>query len=132
MSDTNRCLLVPASQRAFAQQLCKAAGGPQLDNMWLAGCSATGNTPATWYVIEGMVPTQIAALFPLWTVTQNLTTLVQTSVGDAATITAAAVAGGMVVTLAQVQALFALVDITQQNVWVAIGRLNLQRISGVS
>ena len=136
MSWTNRCMLVPTAQRSFAQTLCAAAVGPSGAGMWLTGASASGNTPASWYVCEGLIQTQFAALLPLWTALQDPVTLVwtltQASLGDAATVASMATAGGMTVTLVQVQALFAAVDVTQQNVWAALGRLGLQRIAGVA
>jgi hypothetical protein len=104
--------------------------------MWLAGVSPTGNTPATWYVAEGLIQSQFAALLPLWLPSQDSNTLIwttaQTSMGDAATVTSMATTGGMTVTLLQVQALFAAVDVTQQDVWTALDRLNLKRIAGVA
>jgi hypothetical protein len=136
MTWTNRCLLVPAAQRVFAQTLCKAAVGLSGDGMWLAGASPTGNTPATWYVAEGLIQSQFAALLPLWLPSQDSITLIwttaQTSMGDAATVTSMATTGGMTVTLLQVQALFAAVDVTQQDVWTALDRLSLKRIAGVA
>jgi hypothetical protein len=132
----DRCMLVPAAQQSFAQTLAKSAVGLSGDGMWLSGVSPTGNTPATWYVAEGLIQTQFAALLPLWLPSQDLNTLIwttaQTSMGDAATVTSMATIGGMTVTLPQVQALFAAVDVTQQNVWVALDRLSLKRIAGVS
>ena len=52
--------------------------------------------------------------------------------GDESAVASMATAGGMTVTLLQVQTLFAAVDVTQQNVWAALGRLGLQRIAGVA
>lgn len=133
---TNRCMVVPAAQHSFAQTLCKSAVGYSGDGMWLAGVSPTGNGPASHFVTEGLIQSQFAALLPLWVPTQDtvtlLWTLTQTGLGDAATVTAMATTGGMLVTLAQVQALYAAVDVTQQDVWTALGRLGLKRIAGVT
>jgi hypothetical protein len=135
MTWANRTLLVPAAQRAFAQQLCPAAVGASGNGMWLAGASGNGNTPASWYVTQGLIQSQFAALLPLWVPTQDPITLVwtltQTSLGDAATVTSMA-SQNMTVTLVQVQALFAAVDVTQQDVWAALARLNLKMIAGVA
>lgn len=133
---TNRCMVVPALQRSFAQTLCQSAVGASGGNMWLAGVSTSGNGPATSYVTEGLIQTQFAALLPLWLPTQDpvtlLWTLTQTGLGDAATVTSMASKNGMTVTLAQVQALYAAVDVTQQDVWTALGRLGLKRTAGVT
>jgi hypothetical protein len=96
--------------------------------MWLAGLSATGNAPATHYVSTGLISPEFAALVPeqVWEQDEN-GDWVQTgsSPGDPVMCYEMCIAGGLTVTQAQVNAVYAAADVTEQEPFVAFARLGL-------
>lgn len=115
MPYVQRCLICPAAYAPLARALCDGfAPGGSGAGMLLTGLSPTGAEPATHYISEGMIEDAFAALLPLGA-----------APGQPETITA--VAGGAV-TLAQVNALLAAVDVTEQQPFSAMARLGLKLI----
>lgn len=51
----HRCLILPASQQAFAQSLCEALAGDAGKGMFTRGVSTDGAEPATHFISSGMV-----------------------------------------------------------------------------
>lgn len=51
----HRCLILPASQQAFAQELCEALAGEAGKGMFTMGVSADGAEPVTHFISAGMV-----------------------------------------------------------------------------
>jgi hypothetical protein len=96
--------------------------------MWLTGLSATGNAPATHYVSTGLISPEFAALVPeqVWEQDAN-GDWVQTgsSPGDPVMCYEMCIAGGLTVTQAQVDAVYAAADVTEQEPFVAFARLGL-------
>ena len=99
--------------------------------MWLTGLSATGNAPATHYVSTGLISPEFAMLVPeqVWEQDEN-GDWVQTgsSPGDPVLCYQMCVAGGLTVTQAQVNAVYAAADVTEQEPFVAFARLGLQMV----
>lgn len=119
---THRCMFVSAVFTPLAQALCAglAAGGAG-SNMFLRGLSATGTDPATHYISSGMIEDAFADLLPLTTF--DAEGIQTTRTGQPETVVA--LAQGMV-TLAQINALFAAIDVTEQEPFTAMARLGLQ------
>ena len=107
MPYVQRCLICPAAYAPLARALCDglAPGGSG------AGMLLTGAVPATHYISEGMIEDTFANLLPLGD-----------APGQPETITTLA-AGA--VTLAQINALLAAIDVTEQDASEAMARLGL-------
>ena len=134
MSDSFRTMIVPASQVVLARSLA-AALGPGGEGMWITGLSPTGVLPATWFISTGGVPEQFAVLMPLqvweWS---EAGAWVQTSsvAGNPAALHQIVLDAGVECTLAEIEALFAAVDVTEQEPYVAMARLGLEIINPAS
>lgn len=126
MAYVQRCLIVPAAYAPLARALCDGlAPGGSGSGMLLTGLSATGQAPATHFVSEGMIEDTFAYLLPLTSFDAEGTPA--TAPGQPETIVT--LADGAV-TLEQVNALLAAVDVTEQEAFVAMARLGLQMIQG--
>lgn len=121
----HRTLIVPADKQAFAQTLCEALAGEAGAGMFLMGLSATGELPASHFISAGMIEDTFAYLLPLTSFDAEGTPA--TAPGQPETIVT--LADGAV-TLEQVNALLAAVDVTEQEAFVAMARLGLQMIQG--
>lgn len=131
MSDVFRSLIITAADapasRAIAQ--CFGPGGV---GMWTVGLSPTGAEPATHYISSGFVPPEYAAMSvcTFWTTDENGAWVkADTYPGDAATVAAYASQAGLQLTAAQVQGIFDRSDVSDQEPFVAMGRLGLKIIS---
>lgn len=114
----HRFIVVPDAQKAVARALVlQVATPPAADGMWNTGLNATGTGVPTHWVSSGQIHAQLAALL-----------------GDAAgTFAAYQAAGGVTVTLAQIQALYAAATIrsdAQGNEAAALAALGLKLIAG--
>jgi hypothetical protein len=99
--------------------------------MWLTGLSATGNAPATHYVSTGLISPEFAALVPeqVWEQDANGDWVMTSSTpGDPVACYDLCIAGGLTVTQAQVDAVYAAADVTEQEPFVAFARLGLQMV----
>lgn len=107
-----RCLICPSAYAPLARALCNGlAPDGSGAGMLLTGLSPTGAEPATHYISEGMIEYAFAALLPLGDAPGQ---------PDAITALAAGAA-----TLAQVNALLAAIDVTEQDAGTAMARLGL-------
>lgn len=133
MSDSFRTMIVPASQVVLARSLA-AALGPGGERMWITGLSLNGAAPATWFISTGGVPEQFAVLMPLqiweWS---EAGAWVQTSsvAGNPAALHQIVLDAGVECTLVEIEALFAAVDVTEQEPFVALGRMGLKIVQPV-
>lgn len=125
-----RCLIVPASYTPMARALCDGlAPGGSGSGMFTTPLSTNGALPATHFISSGMIEDSFAALLPLTTHTtdgKGVTTSTTTP-GQPETIVALAEGA---VTLAQVNALLAAIDVTEQGPFTALSRLGLKLIQG--
>jgi hypothetical protein len=99
--------------------------------MWLTGLSATGNAPATHYVSTGLISPEFAMLVPeqVWEQDENGDWAMTSSTpGDPVMCYQMCIAGGLTVTQAQVNAVYAAADVTEQEPFVAFARLGLQMV----
>jgi len=108
----HRSMIVPTAFAPLARGLCEGLAGPGGSGMFATGLSADGTLPATHYISAGVIESDFAALLPL-----------DGAGGQAETVVAAA--QGMV-TLEQIAALFAAVDVSEQLPHDALARIGLQ------
>lgn len=131
MLDIFRTLIVPAANVSLAREIATSFG-PGGEGMWTTPLSESGSDPATHYISSGYVPFEYSYLVPLqvWALNEEGNwVLVGTEPGDPVAVYTAATAQGVVCTQADVDALFAAADVTEQEPFTAMGRLNLQIIN---
>lgn len=130
MSDIFRTLILPAEVTPLAQEIA-ATLSPAGAGMWTTGISPTGTAPATHYISSGLIGPDFAFMVPLqvWEIDEaGQWQLVSTEPGNPDAVTAACNAAGLEVTLEQVEAIFAVADVTEQEPFTAMGRLGLSII----
>jgi len=125
---THRTIIIPASAQANAQSLCKGLAGAAGDGMFTTGLSATGKAPATHYISSGPISTEMAALLPCKTVTQDKDgkAVVTTEPGTPDAVPALATKAGISTTKTKITALYAAIDVSDQPPFEAMARLGLQ------
>ncbi len=129
--DEFRTLILPANVTPLAQEIA-ATLSPGGANMWTTGLSATGAEPATHFISTGFIPPEFAHMVPEQFWEQDETgAWVQTGSepGNPVAVYEACTAAGMTVTLEQVEAIFAVADVTEQEPFVAMSRLGLVLVS---
>ena len=124
MTYTFRTFIVPSAVVQMARAMCVGLAGPAGDGMFITGLSATGNAPATHYVSSGPISDDMAALLPCTTVDSE--GVATTSPGQPAAVPALAAKAGITTTLAQIKALYASIDVSDQEPFVAMARLGLK------
>lgn len=125
---TDRCIIIPASAQAKAQALCAGLAGQAGAGMFVVGLSASGNAPATHYVSSGPISDEMAALLPCKSVTTDAegNQQITTTPGHPELVPALALKAGITVTPAQITALYASIDVSDQQPFEAMARLGLQ------
>ena len=129
--DIFRTLICPAANVDLARAIATSFG-PGGEGMWTTPLSASGSDPATHYISSGYVPPEYGYLVPLqvWSQDQNGDwVLVGSEPGDPVAVYTAATAQGVVCTQADVDALFAAADVTEQEPFTAMGRMGLTMIN---
>lgn len=127
MTDIFRTLILPAAVTPLARQIA-ATLSPAGIGMWTTGLSPTGAEPATHFISTGLISPEFAHMVPeqVWGQGEDgAWTRVSTSTGSPQAVTEACNAAGMEVTLEQVLAVFDVADVTEQEPFVALGRLGL-------
>ena len=125
--DEFRTLILPANVTPLAQEIA-ATLSPGGAGMWTTGLSATGAEPATHFISTGFIPPEFAHMVPEQFWEQDETgAWVQTGSepGNPVAVFEACTAAGMTVTLEQIEAVFAVADVTEQEPFVAMGRMGL-------
>jgi hypothetical protein len=128
MSWLFRTMIVPATQVEYARSLSVAISGPSGDGMWTTGLSADGAEPATHYISSGYADEVFVALLPLTVFPPDSDPV--TEPGKPAEMKEKAAEGGLTVTLAQINSLFAAMDVTEQDPHAAMARMGLQLVMG--
>lgn len=127
MSDTFKTLIIPDAHVDLARQLCALEAGGA--GMFTTGLSADGKEPATHYISSGWCPPLIAKFTPLqvWEWQEDTWVMVDSIPGNAAAVFKASQDADppLDCTLADIEALFTDSDITQQEPFVAMGRMGL-------
>ncbi len=122
---THRTIIVPSPFQQLAQGLCEAAAeGDAGRGMFTTGLSETGTEPATHYISSGPIATEFGDLLPLTSFDEDgeLTT----RPGDVATVEAIAAQAGIDLPAGTIAALFAAIDVTEQEPFTAMSRLGVQ------
>ncbi len=128
MADALLTMITPDANVALARDLAATIDPVGGANMWITPLAADAAGPATHWVSSGFVPDAWQQLIPVQTWEQapdGTWIMVSETDGDAVQLTALAVAAGLTVTEADVQALFDAVDVTTQDPWTAFSRLGL-------
>lgn len=126
-----RSMVIPDAYRTLANSIADMfAGSPQ--NMWNFPLSATGQAPATHWIAAGPVPDAYEQMAPwqVWQQQDGQWVMTDSYPGDPITVYHACQAADPPVpcTEAEVEELFVEADVTDQDPWVAMGRLGLQPV----
>ena len=131
MADTFATLIVTAADAPTARAIA-AAFGPGGSGMWTTPLSASGLDPATHYISTGYIPAEFVALSPMatWALDED-GNWVQTDYypGDAAAVYGFCQQAGLPYTQAQIEGVFLRSDVSQQEPFVAMGRLSLKIVN---
>ena len=128
-AETFLTMIVPASVVDLARNIA-ANLDPGGANMWITGLSQTGAAPATHFISTGIVPGAWHQLIPVetWELQEDQWVLVSETSGNPQAIYGLCLQKGLQVTLPEIEQLFVEVDITQQDPWTAISRLNIRMV----
>ena len=129
--DEFRTLILPANVTPLAQEIATTLS-PGGVGMWTTGLSPTGAEPATHFISTGLIPPEFAHMVPEQFWEQDETgAWVQTgsTPGDPVAVYDACTAAGMTVTLEEIEAVYAVADVTDQEPFVAMGRMGLVLVS---
>ena len=124
MSWVHRCMIVPTGHVDLARKLCETLAGPGGAGMFTTALSATGDDQATHYISSGLIESEFADLLPLIEFPADADPVIHPGQPDL--ITQMATDQGMGVTVDEVQALLASVDVTEQPPTDALDRLGLR------
>ena len=130
MTDIFRTLVLPASVTPLAQQIA-ATLSPAGAGMWTTGLSPTGTEPATHFISTGYIGEDFAHMVPCqtWEQVDGVWTQTGSVPGSPEAVHQACTAAGMEVTLAEIEAVFAAADVTEQEPFTAMGRLGLAMVT---
>lgn len=127
---THRCLIIPAALQKPAQALYSKLYGDGGDGMFVTGLSPTGTAPATHYVSSGHIKDAAVDLLPCLSVTTDAEGLevVTLKPGKPDDVLAKAQEAGFTTTKAKVSALFAAMDVSDQDPFAAFERRGLKLV----
>ena len=128
MTWTHRSIIVAADQRDLAAQLCAVLAGAGGSNMFTTPLSADGAEPATHYISAGMIEDNFAALLPLDAMVDDVWTRIYAGLPETI-VQLYNATDNPPVTLAQVQAVFAEADVSEEDPHAAIARLGLMTLA---
>jgi len=127
---TDRTIIIPASAQTKAQALCAGLAGQAGAGMFVVGLSASGNAPATHYISAGAISDEMAALLPCKSVTTDAegNQQITTTPGMPEAVPALAAKAGITATKTQINALYAAIDVSDQEPFAALARLGLKMV----
>jgi hypothetical protein len=132
VTDIFRTLIVTDLDAPTARQIAETLAPVGGSRMWLAGLSPTGKPPATHYVSTGLIGPDFAAMVPctFWASEDGVWAETGSEPGNAAMVAMACASMDppLVLTEKQVQGLMDRSDISDQEPFVAFGRLGLQLV----
>lgn len=120
----HRCMIIPTEHVGLARKLCETLAGPGGAGMFTTPLSTTWVDPATHYISSGLIESDFADLLPLIEFPADADPVIHPGQPDL--ITQMATDQGMGVTVDEVQALLASVDVTEQPPTDALDRLGLR------
>lgn len=122
---THRTIIVDAAQVELARSLCAAIAGPAGGGMFTAPLSASGLFPATHYISAGLIEDTFASILPL-DIPATEDTEAQRIPGHPEAVLAALPEDyAPQPTLAEVEALFAAIDVTEGDALMRMQTLGL-------
>ena len=124
--DIFRTLILPADVTPLAQEIASTLS-PAGSGMWTTGLASTAEGPATHFISTGYIGPEFAHMVPCqtWEQVDGEWVLVSTEPGSPEAVTQACNAMGLEVTLEQVEGIFAVADVTEQEPFTAMARLGL-------
>ena len=122
----HRTIIVPKAKQALSQSLCAGLAGNAGAGMFITGLSTTGNAPATHYISSGLISDDMAYLLPCTSV--DAEGVATTDPGHPELVPALAAEKEITVSLAVVNALYAAIDVSDQDAMAALDRLGLKLI----
>lgn len=127
----HRTIIVPAPLVEAARSACEGLAGPGGSGMFTTPLSPTGEAPPTHYISSGLIDAPFADLLPLTSVNyaESGTPSIETRPGDIDLTVQLAADAGLPITEAEVSALLAAVDVSDQAAEDALARLGLKIIS---
>lgn len=131
MADIFRTLIVPDSFVSLARQIA-ASFGPGGKGMWTTPLTPTDANTATHYISSGYIPEQFAYLVPnkVWSMDEEGNWVVTSEeAGDAVAVYNLAIEAEINCEQEDIDALFATVDVSDQEPFVAMSRLDLKILS---
>lgn len=126
----HRTIIVPKAKQALSQSLCAGLAGNAGAGMFITGLSASGNAPATHYISAGAISDEMAALLPCKSVTTDAegNQQITTTPGHPELVPALADKAGITVTRAEIDALYAGIDVSDQDPFAALDRLGFKLV----
>ncbi len=129
--DVYRNLIVPADQAPLARLIAATLDPVNCSDMFTTGLSPTGDEPATHYISSGGISQNFATLVPFSVWQQDpegqWEELDHTD-GQPEVTYKLCQDAQLDVTLEQIKTLYASADVTAENPWLAMSRLNLQLV----
>ncbi|MEN6608603.1 MAG: hypothetical protein ABFD60_15260 [Bryobacteraceae bacterium] len=125
--DIFRTLIVPTANVELARAIAASFGSGGA-GMWTTPLSPTGAEPATHYISTGYIPAEFAYLVPCQTWGHDMDgnwIPGPTDPGDPVAVYNLAVEAGIICTQDDIDDLFAAADVTEQEPFVAMGRLGV-------
>jgi len=127
----HRTIIVPASDYKLADALCSGLspeGGRGMFKRGVVEKSAPDHGPATWLISAGPISSDMAALLPckFFTIDAEGQQTITTTPGHPELVPALAAKAGITVTRAEIDALYAAIDVSDQDPFAALDRLDLQ------
>ena len=120
-----RTLILPQDLAELANQVA-AAVSPENSGMWQTPLSETGVEPATHYISTGYIDPKLAHLLPLKQYESSLQA--NEYPGDIAQLLEISLAANLTVTIEDLQTLFNQLDVTTEEPFTALARLNLKLV----
>ena len=126
----HRTIIVPKAKQALSQSLCAGLSPNGGAGMFIVGLSASGNAPATHYISSGPISDEMAALLPCKSITTDAQGHQQTTTtpGMPEAVPALAAKAGITATKTQINALYAAIDVSDQEPFAALARLGLKMV----
>ena len=121
---THRCLIMPDSHVTLARTLCETIAGPSGSNMWNTPLSTSGNLPISHWISVGLIANEFADILPLLEYSEDGSSTLANP-GKAQLAAYVANQRGMQVTVAEIQELFNVSNVTKDTADISISRLNL-------
>lgn len=131
MADIFRTLIVPDSFVALARRIA-ASFGPDGEGMWTTPLAPPDTNTPTHYISSGYIPEEFVNMMPSkdWSLNEDGEWIVTSStVGNPVLIYTLVTENGVECTQEDIDALFSFCDITAQEPFTAMSRLNLNIVN---